>query len=210
MLRQGDLAVPGPLNLEQTVRLYQASIAFVAPTIRESRLVASAINRQQFSDPSTTCGPLSIAILQSAGLLGDHIIPHDFFLLNPDQGLDREILERTFPAERYTRSRYKIKLNKVDWREQPLLPGDFIYIYMGSEGNFEHMLVVTRTDSAGRAFSVTNFNTDQGFIIDEVVLYDPGDPGTGIFMQWTSRAKQLLGSTGFAGYEVWRLKGMLP
>ena len=68
------------------------------------------------------------------------------------------------------------------------------------------MLVVNRVDSQGRAYSVTNYNTEEGFVINEVMLYDPNDPSAGIFAQWTKREKQLLGSTGFAGYEVWRLK----
>jgi len=210
LMARGEIVVIGPLDLEQTTSLYKASMSFIAPTLQESKVVATEINRQQFSDPSTTCGPLSIAILQTSGLLGDQIIPHDFFLLNPDNGLDRKILERAFPEELFSQTRYKIKLNKVNWTEEPLFPGDFLYIYMGSGGNFEHMLVVNRVDHAGRAYSVTNFNTENGFIIDEVLLYDPNDSGAGIFIQWTRREKQLLGSTGFAGYEVWRRRGDSP
>lgn len=67
------------------------------------------------------------------------------------------------------------------------------------------MLIVTRVDYQGRAYSVTNHDTEEGFIIDEVMLYDPRDPSVGIFAQWTRREKQVLGSTGFAGFEVWRL-----
>lgn len=68
------------------------------------------------------------------------------------------------------------------------------------------MLVVTRVDSLGRAYSVTNYNTEQGFIIDEALLYDPADSNAGLFSQWTEKQFAKLGSTGFAGYEVWRLK----
>jgi len=206
MIASGELAFGGPLTQEQQIKLYEASLSFVAPTYEQSKQMSVLINRARFSDPSSTCGPLSLAILQSAAIIGEEIVPHDFFLINPDLGKDRQIIESVFPNELYENTRYKIKLNKVDWAVQPLFPGDFLYIYMGTEGNFEHMLVVTRVDYQGRAYSVTNFNTDQGFIIDEVLLYDPLDPGAGIFAQWTRREKQLLGSTGFAGFEVWRQK----
>jgi hypothetical protein len=206
MLTNGEITILGPLTAGQQVKLYETSLTFIAPTYQQSKKISVLINQARFSDPSSTCGPLSIAILQSAGILGNTLKPHDFFLLNPDLAIDREILEKAFPKESYADTRYKIRLNKVDWAVQPLLPGDFVYIYMGTEGNFEHMLVVNRVDTLGRAYSVTNYNTDQGFVINEVVLYDPNDPSAGIFAQWTKREKQLLGSTGFAGYEVWRLK----
>ncbi|MFN8413776.1 MAG: hypothetical protein U0Z26_15450 [Anaerolineales bacterium] len=200
----GDLAIVGPLTEQQQLSLYEASITFIAPTLAESKKMSVQINGLRFSDPTTTCGPLAAAILQKAGILNADFVPHNFFLINPDNGIDRNLLERTFPDDRYTNTRYKIKLNKVNWIQQPLLPGDFLYIYAGEQGNFEHMLVVTRVDRAGRAYSVTNYGTEAGFIINEVMLYDPADPTAGIFYQWTKREKQLLGSTGFAGYEVWR------
>ncbi len=203
----GDLALVGPLTREQQLNLYNSALTFIAPTYAESKKMSVAINGQRFSDPNTTCGPLALAILQRAQIIGTENVPHDFFLINPDNGLDRQLLERTFPNEHYVNTRYKVKLNQVDWASQPLLPGDFLYIYAGEQGNFEHMLVVTRVDSAGRAYSVTNYNTEEGFIINEVLLYDPQDPSAGIFAQWTKRKDQLLGSTGFAGFELWRFIG---
>lgn len=204
LVASGELSIVGPLTREQQLNLYNSALTFIAPTYAESKKMSVAINNLRFSDPSTTCGPLAIAILQKAGIIPPDNVPHDYFLINPDNGIDRNLLERTFPNEDYTNTRHKIKLNQVNWSAQPLMPGDFLYIYSGEEGNFEHMLVVTRVDSAGRAYSVTNYNTDQGFIINEVLLYDPNDPAAGIFVQWTKRKEQLLGSTGFAGYEVWR------
>jgi hypothetical protein len=203
----GELSIVGPLSRTQQLNLYNAALTFIAPTYEESKKMSVAINGLRFSDPNTTCGPLAIAILQRAQIIGTENVPHDFFLVNPDNGLDRQLLEKTFPNEHYTNTRYRVKLNQVDWMAQPLMPGDFLYIYAGEQGNFEHMLVVTRVDHAGRAYSVTNYNTDQGFIINEVLLYDPAVPSAGIFAEWTKRKDQLLGSTGFAGFEVWRFIG---
>jgi hypothetical protein len=94
----------------------------------------------------------------------------------------------------------------MDWHMNPLYPGDFIYIYAGTGGTFEHMLVVNRVDSDGRAYSVNNYLTPNGFIISEVLLYDPADPNAGMFSAWTARPNSKNGSTGFAGFEVWRLQ----
>jgi hypothetical protein len=206
MVVSGEIAITGPLSQEEQIRLYETSLFFIAPTYSQSRKMSGLVNQLRFSDPSNTCGPLSIAILQKAGLLSEFVVPHDFFLINPDLGKDRAVIESAFPADYFSDTRYKVRIDQADWLANPLLPGDFVYIYAGTGGNFEHMLVVTRVDSQGRAYSVTNYNTEQGFIIDEALLYDPSDPNAGLFSQWTEKQFAKLGSTGYAGYEVWRLK----
>jgi hypothetical protein len=97
-------------------------------------------------------------------------------------------------------------INKVNWITTPLEPGDFVFIWHGSGGNFDHMLVVNRVDSQGRTYAVTNFGTSEGYLIAETMLYDPQDPGAGIFHTWTQEREAILGSTGFGGYEVWRMR----
>jgi hypothetical protein len=67
------------------------------------------------------------------------------------------------------------------------------------------MLVVSRVDSDLRAYAVTNFGTPDGYVIAETLLYDPHDPNAGIFHTWTKEKDAVLGSTGFGGYELWRL-----
>ena len=208
MIANGEIAIVGPLTREEQIILYESSLFFLAPTYSQSRKMSGLVNQLRFSDPSTTCGPLSIAILQKAGILNEFLVPHDFFLINPDVEKDRAILESAFPAEYFSDTRYKVRIDQMDWLSNPLVPGDFVYIYAGTGGNFEHMLVVNRVDIQGRAYSVTNFNTeDRGFIIDETLLYDPSDRNAGLFSKWTEKQYAKLGSTGFAGYEVWRLKG---
>jgi hypothetical protein len=206
LVANGEITFTGPLTQEQQIKLYEASLTFLAPTYEQSKQMAVMINQARFSDPNTTCGPLSIAILQKAGLVGKDRAPHDLFLINPDLGKDRLMLESFFPKEKYSDTRRKVRIDKEDWLANPLTPGDFLYIYSGTGGNFEHMLVVTRVDSQGRAYSMTNYNTEQGFVIKEALLYDPADPNAGLFSKWTERQFAKLGSTGFAGYEVWRLK----
>ena len=202
----GEIAFTGPLTQEQQIKLYEASLFFIAPTYELSKRMSVLINSARFSDPNTTCGPLSIAILQRAGILSADLVAHSFFLINPNLGKDRGIINATFPPAQYTDTRYRVRIDKFDWRTNPLMPGDFIYIYKGTGGNFEHMLVVNRVDNQGRAYSVTNYNTDQGFVINEALLYDPADSNAGLFSMWTKTPFAVLGATGYAGFEVWRLK----
>ena len=202
----GEIAITGPLTREQQLKLYEASLFYIAPTYKESKKMSVLINNARFSDPNTTCGPLSIAILQKAGILSGDLVAHDFFLINPDLGKDRIVIKKVFAPEQYTDTRYKVRIDQYDWKTNPLVPGDFVYIYAGTGGNFEHMLVVNRVDSQGRAYSVTNYDTEQGFVIDEALLYDPSDSNAGLFSRWTEKQFQKLGSTGYAGFEVWRLK----
>ena len=55
---------------------------------------------------------------------------------------------------------------------------------------------------------MTNYVTDQvyyaHFAIQEVMLYDPTQPGVGKFYDWTNVKNYALGLTGLGGFEVWR------
>jgi hypothetical protein len=204
LLQVGYLSQTGPLNIRQLIKIYETSLEYVRTNTEGSRLLGEQINGPGYGAPSDICGPLSIAILQEAGLISPDLDPHTFWLLNPDVWDDRRLLAKAFPPDQFEDKRYKVKLNKVDWNETPLYPGDFIYIYAGTGGNFEHMLVVNRVDSNGRAYAVTNHKTPDGFIISEVLLYDPSSPDTGLFPVWAARPNAESGSTGFAGFEIWR------
>src|SRR5574341_2214493 len=206
MLDTGQLSLIGPWTSDKQIHLYEASLAYIASTPQDGLRMAKEINGVRYGNPSNTCGPLAIAILRDAGFVSANINPHDFWLLNPWLEDDRKVLDRTFPPSLYDHIVYHVWLRGFNWRSFPLKPGDFMYIHAGGGGNFDHMLVVTRVDSALRAYSVTNFNTANGFIIDEVMLYDPNDPNVGIFHAWTKEQNALLGSTGFGGFEVWRLR----
>jgi len=206
LIASGEITLKGPLTKEQHISLYEASLSFISPTSEESRETSLLITGVPYSDASTICGPLTIALLQRARFIPEELTPYDFFLLDPDLGKDRQILQTALPKNLYDSVRYRTRLNQFNWSLDPLLPGDFVYIYAGSQGNFEHMLVVNRVDYRGRTYSVTNYNTVGGYVINEVMLYDPVDPTAGIFAQWAKRERQTLGSTGFEGFEVWRRK----
>jgi hypothetical protein len=200
----GQLLLSGALPENQQILLYESSLRYIARTPDEGRRMAQEINGVEYGYADNTCGPLSIAILQDAGLVGAEIVPHDFWLLNPWLEHDREFLDRTLPPDKFEHYVFHDWMKDFDWTAFSLLPGDFLYIHAGGGGNFDHMLVVNRVDSALRAYSVTNYRRPDGFVIDEVMLYDPGDPHSGILHAWSARAQAPSGSTGFGGFEVWR------
>jgi hypothetical protein len=205
-LQEGYLSQVGPLELGDQVRVYEASLKYIRPSEYKSRRLGEHINGLGYGAPSNICGPFSIAILKEAGIVSPDLDPHDFWMLNPDDSGARQSLAQAFPPNKFESSRIHVKLDEFDWVENPLYPGDFVYIYAGSGGNFEHMLVVNRVDSHGRAYAVTNHNTEDGFIITEVLLYDPARSDLGMFSTWAVWPNAELGSTGFGGFEVWRLR----
>lgn len=204
--RSEKLLPSGQLAYEEQYRLYKASQAYIAASAQEAIDLAHKLNFiGKDSDPSNMCGPLSIAILRDAGLVSAEADINQFWLLDPREPLAKRLLLQTFPAERFEHLTSPAALNEVDWNLSPLYPGDFMYIYAGPAGSFEHMLVVNHVDAQKRAFAVTNHKSADGrFVVDEILLYDPNDKNTGIFAYWTSEPYARQGTTGFGGFEIWR------
>ena len=195
------------LTRAQKERLARVAQTFLASTQEEAQAVAERINYMVYPSPSNMCGPLAIAELREAGLLSRYIDPHDFWLLRPDT--NAETIAHTFPADRFEHFRFTQSIGEFDFKTFPLKAGDFLYLYAGDRGTFEHIITVTRVDEQGRAYTVTNLNTqpfpDYYYIIKEVMLYDPNQPGVGQFYEWTDQAANAwIGLTGFGGFDVWR------
>jgi hypothetical protein len=205
-INTGKLIFSGPLSYDLQVRLYATSLKYAQTTVKDSIRMSKVINGVGYGDPSNICGPLAITILRDGGVIPADTDPHEFWLLDPNTTEDERKLEQVFPPVLYARTRILTAINKVDWKADPLEPGDFLFIWHGSGGNFDHMLVVNRVDKNHRAYAVTNFGTPDGYMIAETVLYDPNDPTQGIFHTWTQQRDAILGSTGFGGYELWRLR----
>jgi len=200
------LVFSGPLPAPMQVALYRASVNYAQESVADSVRAAKEINGVGYGDPSNICGPLAIAILRDAAVIAADVSPHDFWLLDPSKVPDQRLVAAAFPAARFKHEIETTPLNKVDWTAAPLQPGDFLFIWHGSWGNFDHMLVVNRVDGQGRAYAVTNFGTTEGYVIRETMLYDPQDAKAGIFHIWTRERDAILGSTGFGGYEIWRVR----
>ena len=201
----------GALDAEQQAALDAAARAYISLTPAEAIVTARELDYLgRNANPATMCGPLSIAILRDAGLLYTTVNLYDFWYLDPRPRQDENLLEQVFPAERYEKIEQPLSIGEVDFNANPLYPGDFLYLFAGDSGSFEHVLVVSRVDDAGRAYAVTNVNTTEGVIIDEVMLYDPAQPGVGQFYEWTDWENRMIGRTGYGGYWLWRLKEPLP
>jgi hypothetical protein len=198
-------APSGVLTQEESLRLYKSSLAYLALTHTEAVTVARSLRfLVDHGHPSNMCGPLALAILRDAGLVDRSVILHDFWLLDPSEPSDIRLLEETFPPHRYLWHDVLESVATFDFNAFPLQAGDLLYLLAGPGGTFEHIIVVTRVDETGRAFSVTNVNTTAGFIIDEVMLYDPHRPGAGKFHEWTDPNNIHLGLTGRGGFRLWR------
>jgi len=198
-------------TVRQKTSLYEVSLKYLASSDDDAVKVAQRLKFVKGADVSNMCGPLAIAMLRDADLLPATVDIHDFWLLNPRQPAAREVLARVFPTPEYVDYPIDQATNKFDFAKFPLKAGDFVYIYAGKHGSFEHMLTVTRVDGIGRAYTVTNLHSDSfHFAIREVVLYDPTQPGVGQFYDWTNVQDYQLGLTGYGGFEIWRRITALP
>ncbi len=201
----------GPLTSEQRAVLLEIANKYISETPEQTKATAFQMGfLEEYSTPYMMCGPLSLAILQGAGLVDPDIPLIDFWYLNPRPGFEEFRIKKAFPDSRFEKIEMTTSINQVDYTKNPLYAGDFLYLFAGDSGSFEHMLVVSRVDESGRAFAVTNLNTTEGVVIREVMLYDPNEPGKGQFYEWTNRANDALGRTGYGGYWLWRLKAPLP
>jgi hypothetical protein len=198
---------PAILTAEQAERLHQSALKFLAPDQTSAIAMAKSMNFLGVNGyPSTMCGPLAIAALRDAGLLESGIDLGKYFYLDPRPGHNDTLVSSTFPVELYQKIEINQPANKIDFKKSPLMAGDFIYLFAGQGGNFDHIITVDRVDEAGRAYAVTNLNTPEGYIIKEAMLYDPEKPGTGQIYDWTDKKNKELGLTGFGGIWIWRLK----
>lgn len=196
----------------QRDRLYKASLEYLAENEYEAVYIARSMEYvKNEGHPATMCGPLAIGLLRDAVLVDRYVDLQSFWLLNPrNEYTVRGVLEKYFPREHYQWYKTDTPVNYFDFKEFPLYTGDFVYLFAGAGGTFEHMITVTRVDDSGRAYSVTTRENSNGYSISEVMLYDPNNPGEGFFYEVTDRSNKDFGLTGFGGFWMWRRLTPIP
>ncbi len=206
LLTSPAFTAQGALDQAAAQRLYDVSLGYLAFTEQEANALARKLAfAGSASHASNMCGPLAVALLRDAGLIEVYVDLHDFWLLQMDKNI--ALVREVFPADKFDHYHFDTPIDKFDFRSFPLVPGDFLYLYAGPRGTFNHMLVVTRVDATGRAYTVTNLNGPNGYTVREAMLYDPSRPGDGLFYDYTNREKNRdYGLTGFGGFDVIRRK----
>ncbi len=204
-------AAEPPLPPSWQERVTRAAQAYLAPDQEAAQAVARRLDFSPYADPSNMCGPLAVAILRDAGVVqsGPSLAP--YWLLDPRE--NSYLLRRLFPPARFCYRHFAQGPFQVDFSAFPLHVGDFLYLYAGTWGTFEHVLVVTRVDEQGRAYAVTNLNLrpEGYYVVREVLLYDPQRPGEGMFATWADYHHAAIGLTGLGGFDLWRpLPGFWP
>ncbi len=206
------------IKQQREANLYQASLHYLADTAEEAELVARDIDFASGPHESAdnACGPITVAILRDGGYLPEDANPHDMWLLcpreeNPECHGLVTLDQKFFPQSEYDYIRVEESIGSYDWAKNPLQPGDWLYLFVrkgiSKYDGFDHMLVVTRVDDRGRAYSVTNINKGEGFVIQEELLYDPRRASLGLFSELTNdKLRKELGMTGTAGFLLIRAK----
>ncbi len=217
-----DTPVPATATLtlqqQREAKLYLASLHYLADTPEKADEIAREIDfaTDLHESADNACGPLTVAIMRDAGFLPEDANPHNMWLLCPREDIPGcnglNILDRFFfPRADYDYIMVSENVGSYDWAKNPLQAGDWLYLFVkkgvSKYNGFDHMLVVTRVDERGRAYSVTNINKGDGFVIQEEMLYDPKRPGVGLFDELTNdKLRKELGMTGTAGFLLVRAK----
>lgn len=197
-------------SLQETIEksLYEASLNYIATSPDEADAVVRKIGYIDGKNESASnaCGPLSIAIMKDAGLLPDSTSLHEIWLLDlRNEYILSNVLHRMyFPPQTYDYIKIDQSVGDYDFQNNPLQPGDWLFLFTSGNG-YDHILVVTRVDDSGAAYTVTNIDRGDGFIISEELLYDPHNEGEGLFYELSDpEGRRLLGLTGTAGFLVVR------
>ncbi len=193
-------------DLTMEEKLYIASLQFIGNTPKEADEIAKKIDFLvgDFETTTNLCGPLTIAILNEAGWLHPLGDVHKAWLLCAREEREDcygvETLKKYFfPPDQFEYHRVHQSVRDYDFYTNPLMPGDWMYLFTYTNG-YDHMLLVTRVDEKGNPYTVTNVNWGEGFIISEMKLCDFENPEEGFFYQMTDVKRRKLGLTGTQGF----------
>ncbi len=190
-----------PAVCAEVRRLHRLALRLTRLDPAQADALARSLGYSPQASAGLMCAPLSVYVLRQVGLAPPSEQPAAYWLLDPQR--ERDKVQRLF-GQGFLHDLLTGLPSRLDFRSRPFIPGDVLYFYSGSWGTFSHMMVVTYVDRAGRAYGLSNLNTPRGYIVREVMLYDPARPGVGQLARWNDPRWAWLGLTGFGGVEVWR------
>lgn len=201
-------------------RFDEVAKSYVANTYEEAISVSQHIHGRL---PSNMSGPLATSILMGWKLNIDGTIsnisndvmdntrmsgitPEDMY---PNGVNDNsKMYEYAFPKDEYDSFYIKESIGTIDFNKIPeikeLKPGDFLFL---DGGSFTHHIAISRKDSEGRLFCVSNIRGEKEdeFLIQEVMLWDPIRKN-GFFRDLANGVGVETEKTGTSGFYLWRRK----
>ena len=222
----GALAMPKEIfeSVDKTDDSFKdVAQSYIADTPQEADRIAQIIRRDKSASASNVCGPLATSILMGWKLNEDSTIsnisdnstinsrmegvtPREMWLGSPENDPNR--YEVAFPSSQYDAFRIKDSVGNLDFNNIPnvgeLKPGDFLYL---DGGSFTHYIAVSRRDSMGRLYTVSNVQGEKPgeFLIKELMLWDPVEKD-GFFRNWAKGVGPERARTGLKGFYLWRRK----
>jgi len=193
-----------PLTLSeiQRQRINFAALAYPTENEEQTWWVANSFQAENGAIDRMS-GALAIAILQDARLLDSGTVPSDFL-----QGEDAKIeaaLQSTFPTGQFNKFQLQPAVGANALAGFVLQVGDFL-VLREQNGSITHMLVITRVDEQGRAYSVTTTLAQAGTLIEEVLVVDPAFTGDGCAVNSESSQTPLFDCSANGQIDVYRLQ----
>jgi hypothetical protein len=201
----------------------KAAQSYIADSHEQATKISEYIKQEKGSSPSNICGPLATSILlgwklNEEGTVSniskninnssrmEGITPREMWLGTPESDPSRFLM--AFPSNQYDAYHVRESIGSVDFDNIPgvktLKVGDFLYL---DGGSFTHYLAISRRDSEGRLYSVSNVHGEKldEFKIQEVMLWDPNTKN-GFLRDWAKGVGPERARTGLKGFYLWRRK----
>lgn len=152
---------------------------YLADNEAEATMVAHSLGVES---PSNMCGDLAIRILKDMGVIPQTVSDNALHTADPVKQWNRFL--KVFPESEFEVIHIKTPAARYDFANNPLLPGDFIFLTGALYRGFGHMIAITEDDSSGHAYTVTNIWKKDGTTIRKIMVEDlniPYDPNASLY-----------------------------
>lgn len=196
------------LNDKTQAVLEAKAKSLIRPTPEGATALADELRGSTESGASYMCGPL--ASVQLKGITTFGYIPNDFWLanarlINKDVGTD--IFSSAFPSDKFDLVESDKPITGFDFGLINIQPGDFIYFFGANDQGGDHMITVSKRDSGGTLWGITNYpNANGDFVVKDVPIWNNENPEESFIKELAEGRNSINFSSGQGGFKLWRMK----
>ena len=201
-----DYSVFDVLNSRTKCALAEKASSLISPSPEAADTLAKKLGGRSASADRIS-GPLAVEQLMGIttfGVKSKDFLPADIRQLGTNT--ENDPFFRTFPRTSFDAFGISTSTLDFDFNSADLVPGDFLY-FIGKDLNSDYMMTISRRDSLGMLWTVTNTPDKSGrYVITEVPAWDPKNPESSFIKQLASGNNSVGFVTGQNGVDIFRLK----